>query len=110
MADLGGSAYNRSCSGRGSRSDGVPADLHPRLDVDTGVEPIRAARAAARARVWTRRRPVAGVVGSQVTFDLDAKVVTAHSENELAAPTFKRGFGFHQLFAFCDGGHGPGRP
>jgi hypothetical protein len=30
--------------------------------------------------------------------------VTAHSEKELAAPTFKRGFGFHPLFAFCDHG------
>ena len=31
--------------------------------------------------------------------------MTAHSEKEQAAPTFKRGFGFHPLGAFAD--HGP---
>lgn len=31
---------------------------------------------------------------------------TAHSDKEKAAPTFKRGFGFHPLCAFID--HGPG--
>ena len=37
--------------------------------------------------------------------DLDATLVTAHSEKEHAAPTFKRGYGFHPLCAFVD--HGP---
>ena len=37
--------------------------------------------------------------------DVDATLVAAHSEKESAAPTFKRGFGFHPLWAFCD--HGP---
>jgi len=31
--------------------------------------------------------------------------VTAHSEKEQAAPTFKKGFGFHPLWTFAD--HGP---
>jgi hypothetical protein len=73
-------------------------------DVDTATAAIRAARAAARDRVWARRRPVAGQPGGQVIIDLDATLVTAHSEKELAAPTFKRGFGFHPLFAFVDHG------
>jgi len=30
--------------------------------------------------------------------------VTAHSEKQNAAPTFKRGFGFHPLWAFADHG------
>ena len=34
-----------------------------------------------------------------------ATLVTSHSEKENAAPTFKRGFGFHPLCAFVD--HGP---
>jgi len=33
-------------------------------------------------------------------------LVTAHSDKELASPTYKRGFGFHPLLAFID--HGPG--
>jgi hypothetical protein len=43
--------------------------------------------------------------------DLDATLVTAHSTNEYAAPTFKRGFGFHPLLAFVDHGQtGTGEP
>jgi hypothetical protein len=34
--------------------------------------------------------------------DLDATLVTAHSDKESAAPTFKRGYGFHPLCAFAD--------
>ena len=34
--------------------------------------------------------------------DLDASVVVCHSEKELAAPTFKKTFGFHPMLAFCD--------
>ncbi len=44
--------------------------------------------------------------------DLDATtLVTAHSDKELAAPTFKRGFGFHPLGAWLDhGADGTGEP
>jgi hypothetical protein len=73
-------------------------------DVEAAVAAIRSARAAARGRVWARRRPVAGQPGGQVIIDMDATLVTAHSDKELAAPTFKRGFGFHPLFAFVDHG------
>jgi hypothetical protein len=73
-------------------------------EVDDALEAIRAARAAARARVWERRRPIPGKPGGQVIIDMDATLVTAHSEKEQAAPTFKRGFGFHPLFAFADHG------
>jgi hypothetical protein len=42
---------------------------------------------------------------------VDATLVTAHSEKECAAPTFKRGFGFHPLWAFVDhGSEGTGEP
>ena len=73
-------------------------------DVDAAITAIASARAAARDRVWGRRRPVTGQPGGQVIIDMDATLVTAHSEKELAAPTFKRGFGFHPLFAFVDHG------
>jgi hypothetical protein len=42
--------------------------------------------------------------------DLDATLVTAHSEKEEARPTFKRGFGFHPLWAFIDHGAAGGEP
>jgi hypothetical protein len=34
--------------------------------------------------------------------DLDATLLDAHSEKEHAAPTYKRGFGFHPLVAYLD--------
>jgi hypothetical protein len=50
-------------------------------------------------------------VGSPVMIDIDATLVTAHSEKQHAAPTFKRGFGFHPLWAFLDhGAEGSGEP
>jgi hypothetical protein len=46
-----------------------------------------------------------------LVIDVDAPLVTAHSEKECAAPTFKRGFDVHPLCAFCDHGlEGTGEP
>jgi hypothetical protein len=77
-------------------------------DVDTAVAAIRQARASARASVWARRRPLAGSpgrgAGGQVIVDIDATLVTAHSDKEGAEPTFKRGFGFHPMCTFVDHG------
>lgn len=73
-------------------------------DPDAALAAIRQARAAARAKVWQRRRPLAGTTGGQVIIDLDATLITAHSEKEGAAPTFKYGFGFHPMLAFVDHG------
>ena len=43
--------------------------------------------------------------------DLDATLVASHSEKEKAEPTFKKGFGFHQLCSFIDHGtEGTGEP
>ena len=59
------------------------------------LEAVRAARAAARRRVWEQ----AG--GPQrVILDLDATLVSAHSEKEGAAGSYKRGFGFHPLLCY----------
>jgi Transposase DDE domain group 1 len=69
-------------------------------DPDAAIAAIRAARASARAEVWARRSPVSAT--GQVIVDLDATLVGAHSEKEHAAPSFKRGFGFHPMLAFVD--------
>jgi Transposase DDE domain group 1 len=59
---------------------------------------IAQARAAARRRVWA-----AGADPGFYVIDLDATLITAHSDKAGAAPTYKRGFGFHPLLAFLDG-------
>jgi hypothetical protein len=84
-------------------------------DVEVAVAAIRQARAAARAAAWARRRPVAGTPGArsggQVIVDIDATLVTAHSDKEGAEPTFKRGFGFAPMCTFVDHGEqGTGEP
>lgn len=70
---------------------------------------INTARAAAREQAWRlagAAAPSAGIDAKHpLVIDLDATLVTAHSDKELAAPTFKRGFGHHPLWAFLD--HGP---
>jgi hypothetical protein len=70
---------------------------------------IGAARAQARVRAWRlagRQAPDFEVdAGRPLVIDADATLVTAHSEKEQAAPTFKRGYGFHPLWTFVD--HGP---
>jgi len=78
-------------------------------DADRALAAVSLAVAAGRKRVWT----LAGTHAPDheasrddpLVIDLDATLVTAHSEKEQAAPTFKRGFGFHPLWAFVD--HGP---
>lgn len=61
------------------------------------LERIRAARAAARARVWE-----AGARPETITLDIDATLVTAHSDKELAAGNYKHGYGFHPLSCYLD--------
>jgi len=78
-------------------------------DPERALEAIAVAAAKARTAAWslagehapnftvTARRPL--------VVDLDATLITAHSEKEGAKPTFKKGFGHHPLWAFAD--HGP---
>jgi len=61
------------------------------------LEGIRAARAAARARVWD-----AGARPESITLDIDATLLTAHSDKELAAGNYKHGYGFHPLTCYLD--------
>jgi Transposase DDE domain group 1 len=73
------------------------------------IAAIRAARAAARAKVWGHQSPV--TQDGPVIVDLDATLIGSHSEKEHATPNFKRGFGFHPMLAFVDHGErGSGEP
>ena len=70
---------------------------------------IRRVRAQARDRAWTARGELtgselpgsraAGETISDVVIDLDATLVTAHSDKEDARGDFKGGFGHHPLGA-----------
>ena len=73
------------------------------------LKAINSARAVARGRAWalagTNAPDAAATAQTPLIVDLDATLVTSHSDKEHAAATFKRGFGFHPLCAFVD--HGP---
>ncbi|MFE3280294.1 IS1380 family transposase [Nocardia sp. NPDC059239] len=76
---------------------------------------LASARSSARTAAWQRagqHAPGHAVTAADpLIIDLDATLVDAHSEKEHAAPTFKRGFGFHPLLAFADhGAGGTGEP
>jgi hypothetical protein len=58
---------------------------------------VRAARALARARVWD-----AGARPATITLNIDATLLTAHSEKERAAGNYKHGYGFHPLGCWLD--------
>lgn len=61
------------------------------------LERVRAARAIARARAWD-----AGARPDSITLNIDATLLTAHSEKELAAGNYKHGYGFHPLGCWLD--------
>ena len=75
------------------------------------LDRIARARAKARAHAWSLIAAtgtgfpwlaVAGkVLDGWVVIDMDATLVTAHSDKQGAAPTWKKGYGFHPLAAWC---------
>jgi hypothetical protein len=72
---------------------------------------IRRARTRVRAHVWDLLAArdggftwvsVAGrVLTGWIVVDIDATLITAHSDKQGAAATFKKGWGFHPLGAWC---------
>jgi hypothetical protein len=62
------------------------------------LDGIRAARAEARVRAWRR-----GARPRRAVIDLDATLLTAHSDKEGAAGNHKGGYGFHPMLAYLDG-------
>ena len=75
------------------------------------LDRIARARAKARAHAWTLIAGTAAgfpwpvIAGKELTgwvvIDMDATLVTAYSDKEGAAPTWKKGYGFHPLGAWC---------
>jgi hypothetical protein len=58
---------------------------------------VRVAHARARARFWELDG-----VPERFTLDVDATLITAHSEKEKAAGNYKGGYGFHPLAVYLD--------
>jgi Transposase DDE domain group 1 len=81
-------------------------------DAPKALKAIRAARAGARERAWALAGDAGPGAGSRlIPLDVDATIVTACSDKEQAAPTWKKAFGFHPLTVFADHGHeGSGEP
>jgi hypothetical protein len=80
-------------------SDTTAFRLIDRVAAEPGLlDGLRAARAKARKRAWEL-----GARPKDLTIDVDATLIGAHSEKEGAAGTFKGGFGFHPLLGFLDG-------
>ena len=70
---------------------------------------VNRARTVVRQRAWALAgadAPMAGISAAHpLVIDVDATLVNVHSDKEGAAPTFKKGFGYHPLTAWFD--HGP---
>jgi hypothetical protein len=61
------------------------------------LDAVRAAHARARARFWELHG-----TPKQLRVDVDATLITAHSEKEKAAGNYKGGYGFHPMKAYLD--------
>jgi hypothetical protein len=61
------------------------------------LDAIRRARASARERAWRL-----GARPDRITLDIDATLVTSHSDKQGAAGTYRGGYGFHPLLCYLD--------
>jgi hypothetical protein len=64
------------------------------------LDGLRCAHAQARERFWE----LSGAP-DRLTIDVDATLITSHSEKENAAGNYKHGYGFHPLGAYADETH-----
>jgi hypothetical protein len=62
------------------------------------LDALGVARAVALQRAW----PLGTGPEGPVMIDIDATLITSHSDKEGAAATYKRGYGFHPMLAYLD--------
>jgi hypothetical protein len=78
-------------------SDSTAFRAIDRIASERLLDEVRAAHAHARERFWQLRG-----APERLTIDIDATLITSHSDKELAAGNYKGGYGFHPLAAYVD--------
>src|SRR4051812_16808558 len=79
-------------------SDSTAFRVIDRVAADAALlDALRAAHARAPERFWELHG-----APQRLTIDVDATLITAHSEKQGAAGTYKGGYGFHPLVAYVD--------
>jgi hypothetical protein len=97
LSDLGALRDQESLFGRVA-SNATAFRVIDSLSGEGMLDCLRAARARSRWRAWEL-----GVRPERVVLDLDATLITSHSDKEEAAGNYKGGFGFHPMLCYLDG-------
>jgi len=97
VADLGGQRDQDALFGP-IASDSTAFRVIDRVASTPGLlDAVRVAHARARARFWELHG-----APERLTIDVDATLITAHSEKERAAGNYKGGYGFHPMQSYLD--------
>jgi Transposase DDE domain group 1 len=97
VADLGAVRDQQALFGSVA-SDSTAFRMVDRVAADPALaDALRLAHARARERFWELHG-----APERLTIDVDATLITAHSEKEQTAGNYKGGYGFHPLVAYAD--------
>ena len=96
VSDLGAMRDQQALFGKVA-SDSTAFRVIDRVASEELVGELRAAHARARERFWELHG-----APERLTIDVDATLITAHSEKEKAAGNYKGGYGFHPLQVYLD--------
>jgi Transposase DDE domain group 1 len=97
VSDLGAVRDQQALFGQVA-SDSTAFRVVDRIASDPALlDALRSVHARTRDRFWQLH----GAPG-RLTIDIDATLITAHSEKEHAAGNYKGGYGFHPLHAYAD--------
>jgi hypothetical protein len=97
VSDLGAVRDQRPLFGQVA-SDSTAFRVIDRVASEPGLmDALRIAHGRARERFWELHG-----APESLTIDIDATLITAHSDKENAAGSYKGGYGFHPLHAYAD--------
>jgi hypothetical protein len=96
VSDLGAMRDQQALFGKVA-SDSTAFRVIDRVASEELVGELRGAHARARERFWELHG-----APERLTIDVDATLITAHSEKEKAAGNYKGGYGFHPLQVYLD--------